>query len=115
MGSKLWEFGPFKDVTASKTAFEELKTKEYIRYDDLPLETRDGRLISVEFVSNVYALNGGSVIQCNIRDITIRKQMVDELRRAKEEAEQANEAKARFISMLSHELRTPMNPVMFLL
>jgi PAS domain S-box-containing protein len=115
MGRKLWEVGPFKDVAASKTAFEELQTKEYIRYEDLPLQTRSGGLVSVEFVSNVYAVNGGNVIQCNIRDITIRKRMVDELRRAKEEAEQGNEAKERFISMLSHELRTPLNPLTMLI
>ena len=115
MGKKLWEVGPFKDVAASKTAFEELRTKEYIRYEDLPLQARDGQLVSVEFVSNVYPVNGDHVIQCNIRDITIRKQMVDELRRAKDEAEQSNEAKTRFISMLSHELRTPLNPLMMLI
>jgi len=115
LGKKLWEVGPFKDVAASKTAFEELQSKDYIRYDDLPLQTQNGRLVSVEFVSNVYALNGGHVIQCNIRDITIRKQMVEDLRRAKEEAEQANEAKTRFIGMLSHELRTPLNPLMMII
>jgi PAS domain S-box-containing protein len=115
MGRKLWEVGPFKDVAASKSAFEELQSKEYIRYDDLPLQTRYGHLVSVEFVSNVYSVNGGSVIQCNIRDITLRKKMVDDLRRAKEEAEQGNEAKTRFISMLSHELRTPLNPLMMLI
>src|SRR5581483_5282900 len=115
MGRKLWEVGPFKDVAASKTAFEELKAKEYIRYDDLPLETRDGRSISVEFVSNVYSVDGCSVIQCNIRDITARKNVVDELRRAREEAEHANEAKTRFIGMLSHELRTPLNPMMMMI
>ena len=115
MGRKLWEVGPFKDVTANKLAFEELKRKEYIRYEDLPLQRRDGRLVSVEFVSNVYDVNGGAVIQCNIRDITIRKEMMNELRRAKKEAEEANEAKSLFISMLSHELRTPLNPLMMLI
>ena len=33
-----------------------------------------GKSINVEFVSNVYQVNGGKVIQCNIRDITKRKQ-----------------------------------------
>jgi len=115
MGRKLWEFGPFKDVAASKTAFEELQTKEYIRYEDLPLETRSGRPVSVEFVSNVYPVNGGNVIQCNVRDITIRKQIADQLRQARQEADEANEAKTRFIGLLSHELRTPLNPVMMVL
>src|ERR1700687_2121865 len=77
MGTPLWEIGPFKDIKECKLAFLELQEKEYIRYESLPLETRDGRSIAVEFVSNVYELSGGMrVIQCNIRDIT-RKQAED--------------------------------------
>jgi len=74
LGNKLWEIGPFKDTKASKAEFRELQRETYVRYDDLPVETRDGRSINVEFVSNVYQVNGGKVIQCNIRDITKRKQ-----------------------------------------
>jgi PAS domain S-box-containing protein len=86
MGTPLWEIGPFKDIKECKLAFLELQEKEYIRYESLPLETRDGRSIAVEFVSNVYGLNGGTrVIQCNIRDITKRKQAEDALHRSDEE------------------------------
>jgi PAS domain S-box-containing protein len=70
---KLWEVGAFKDIEASKEAFEALQDNEYIRYDDLPLKAKDGRLISVEFVSNVYLVGEEKVIQCNIRNITARK------------------------------------------
>jgi PAS domain S-box-containing protein len=73
IGRTLWDIGPFRHVEASKAAFQELKDKEYIRYENLPLETRTGRRVNVEFVSNVYGENGKSVIQCNIRDITARK------------------------------------------
>jgi diguanylate cyclase (GGDEF)-like protein/PAS domain S-box-containing protein len=81
LGKKLWEIGPFKDIAASKEAYEELQTKEYIRYEDLPLETRDGQLRDVEFVSNVYQVNNKRVIQCNIRDITERKRVEEALLR----------------------------------
>jgi two-component system, cell cycle sensor histidine kinase and response regulator CckA len=73
IGKALWDIGPFRNIEASKAAFRELQDKEYIRYENLPLEARDGRRINVEFVSNVYGVNGGSVIQCNIRDITARR------------------------------------------
>ena len=73
VGKKLWEIGPFKDREESKAAFQELQRKRYVRYEDLPLETSDGQLIEVEFVSNVYAVNHSKVIQCNIRNITKRK------------------------------------------
>jgi len=72
-GQHIWELGVFKDIAASKEAFKTLQEHEYIRYDDLPLETRDGRPIAVEFVSNVYLVDQNKVIQCNIRDITARK------------------------------------------
>jgi PAS domain S-box-containing protein len=71
---KLWEVGAFKDIKASKEAFEILQESEYIRYEDLPLKTKDGKLIQVEFVSNVYLVGNEKVIQCNIRDITARRQ-----------------------------------------
>jgi PAS domain S-box-containing protein len=74
---KLWEVGAFRDIEASKDAFEALQENEYIRYEDLPLKTKDGRLIQVEFVSNVYLVGSEKVIQCNIRDITERKRVED--------------------------------------
>jgi PAS domain S-box-containing protein len=74
LGNKLWEIGPFKDTKASKAEFRELQREDYVRYDDLPLETSAGKSINVEFVSNVYQVNGSKVIQCNIRNITERKQ-----------------------------------------
>jgi diguanylate cyclase (GGDEF)-like protein/PAS domain S-box-containing protein len=79
---KLWEVGAFKDIDASKEAFHDLQKNEYIRYKNLPLRAKDGRLIQVEFVSNVYLAGGKKVIQCNIRDITERIQVQDALLRS---------------------------------
>jgi PAS domain S-box-containing protein len=76
---KLWEVGAFKDIGASREAFEALQKNEYIRYEDLPLRSKNGRLIDVEFASNVYLEGGEKVIQCNIRDISERKQAQDAL------------------------------------
>jgi diguanylate cyclase (GGDEF)-like protein/PAS domain S-box-containing protein len=76
---RLWEVGAFKDMKASKDAFLALQKNEYIRYKDLPLRAKDGKLIEVEFISNVYWQGGEKVIQCNIRDITERKQAQDAL------------------------------------
>jgi PAS domain S-box-containing protein/putative nucleotidyltransferase with HDIG domain len=70
---ELWEIGAMVDKNASIKAFAILKKDGYIKYSDLPLRTKAGEIISVEFVSNVYSINGDRVIQCNIRDITDRK------------------------------------------
>ena len=85
LGKKIWEIGTFKDIVANKDNFEELQRKEYISYEDLPLETADGRRIAVEFISNVYEVNNKKVIQCNIRDITKRKLAEEALRQKNEE------------------------------
>ena len=84
-GKTLWEIGPFKDVTASQNAFRLLQRQEYIRYDNLPLETKAGEHKQVEFVSNVYWVDDRRVIQCNIRDITARKKAEADFQKANEE------------------------------
>jgi len=73
VGKELWEIGLLTDMTASRHAFRELKEKGYIRYEDLPLQSKEGKHREVEFISNVYPENGHQVIQCNIRDITARR------------------------------------------
>jgi PAS domain S-box-containing protein len=104
-GKQLWEIGLFADKEASQAAYRELQTNGFIRYDHLPLESRNGQKVEVEFVSNVYAEDLQQVVQCNIRDITERcrleRQLAD-LDRRKDE----------FLAMLSHELRNPLAPIL---
>ena len=104
LGKKLWEIGPFKNREASKAAFLELQGKGYVRYKDLPLETKEGRLIAVEFVSNVYLVNHHKVIQCNIRDITERKLIAEALQQAHNELE-------RRVEERTVELRTALSEI----
>ncbi len=80
LGKKLWEVGPFADIAESKEMFAELQRKGYVRYEDLPLRTKTGNRIDVEFVSNSYDCEGTKVIQCNIRDITARKVTEEEIK-----------------------------------
>jgi PAS domain S-box-containing protein len=100
LGKKLWEVGAFDDVERCKTMFVELQTQGFVRYDDLPLKTRGGSFISVEFVSNSYDCDGVQVMQCNIRDITEQRR-----------AETANAAKSAFLANMSHEIRTPLGAI----
>ena len=68
----IWDIGTKENIELSKQLFKELQDTGYVRYEDLPLEACDGKLIHVEFVSNVYLVDSDRVIQCNIRDITER-------------------------------------------
>jgi len=71
-GKQLWEIGLFRDAEANKAAFHQLQTDGYIRYENLPLQTKGGKGVDVEFVSNTYTVGNRNIIQCNIRDITER-------------------------------------------
>jgi len=80
----IWDIGFFKNIVANQANFLELQQKGYIRYEDMPLETAYGEMVSVEFVSNVYSVNSQKVIQCDIRNISERKKSEESLRLSEE-------------------------------
>ena len=85
LDKKIWEIGIFRDIFENIDKYEELKKTGYVRYENLPLETKDGRHINVEFVSNVYLADNKKVIQCNIRDITDSARTEEALQRSRKE------------------------------
>jgi PAS domain S-box-containing protein len=84
IGRYFWDLGFIKENFSIRDVFSTLKTNGYIHFDDLLLETKDGHDVNVEVIGNVYAVNFHKIIQCNIRDITIRKQAENALRETKE-------------------------------
>jgi PAS domain S-box-containing protein len=115
LGKELWEIGLLKDEEASRSAFRELQEKHFIRYENLPLQNKNGLQYDVEFVSNLYDEDNRKVIQCNIRNITERKRAEGQMRDVQTQLEQTNRDLTKrsqevqyFYHTLSHELKTPL-------
>jgi PAS domain S-box-containing protein len=106
LGKKLWEVGVFKDSEASKAAFLELERKSYIRFEDIPLRTKSGGCVDVEFISNVYLVENQRVIQCNIRDISERREAEMAIRNLNADLEQRVHARTVQVEDLNKELET---------
>ncbi len=92
---KLWDLGAFRDVAAAKNILSDLQTKKYVRYENLPLVTKNGQVLEVEILSNSYKIKDKKLVQCNIRDIGERKR-IERLREA-------------VIRTVAHELRSPLS------
>lgn len=65
---KVWQLNV--DTEIAMRRFQEFLIEGIGRWNDLPLLSRSGKIIDVEFVSNVYQVGRKKFIQCNIREIT---------------------------------------------
>lgn len=81
-----------------------------------PILTKDGGTRDIEWYSKVVAARDGIVPRLLAigLDITDRKKAENELRLAKDAAEQANQAKSRFLAAASHDLRQPLHALTLL-
>ena len=82
VGKELWQIGLLKDERESQAMIRQLEGRTSFHYEHLPRVTNGGRQVEVEVVANVYLEDHEPMIQCNIRDITERRQVERALAKA---------------------------------
>jgi len=86
VGKRMWEIGvfaeSFADERRSTACFDTLREQGQMRLDDLALISKHGGILSAELVLCGFHAADRPMIQCNLRDISERKQMASALRRA---------------------------------
>jgi len=90
----LWDIGLSLDEETIQSSFTDFKPDDYIHWDDIILEIQEETEIHVEVSYNEYLMDGKRVGQCNIRDISSRKEAEEERELIREQLFQSQKMEA---------------------
>jgi len=112
IGKTSFEFNLYADRNTRITIIETLKQNQRISEVEIIIQSKSGKLLVSLFSADFIYIGDQRCLLTMMVDITLRKQAEEEIRKARQEADEANTAKSEFLSRMSHELRTPLNSIL---
>jgi two-component system sensor histidine kinase/response regulator len=113
LGTNCFELIAPEDRIKAGHNLEKTLKDEIIRDLEYVFLRKDGTRFFAELNAALIRDSDGkpSAFIATIKDITERKRDEEVLKKAKEQAEEANRLKSEFLANMSHEIRTPMNAI----
>ncbi len=104
IGSKPWEIGLFENPTLARQRFRATRSNGFSFEPEVALKTQDGRRVQVEAITNTYDLAGRPIMQGNMRDISERVRLQDQLRQV-----QKLDSIGRLAGGIAHDFNNLLN------
>ncbi|MGJ3259828.1 MAG: LytS/YhcK type 5TM receptor domain-containing protein [Rhodospirillales bacterium] len=114
IGKRIADIVSDDQAAAINSQEEEIVRDGQIRFGESTRDFADGvhRSVNVTKVPVTLAGGGPRVVLTILTDVTAEKRVEEELRRARDEAVEANKTKSDFLARMSHEFRTPLNAIL---
>ncbi|MEK7355688.1 MAG: ATP-binding protein, partial [Bdellovibrionota bacterium] len=108
------KMNPEETRTAIESAYEYTMRTKMAKEFDYPIVTKSGRPKIMHARGSVFLDESGEVSRIigTSQDVTESRRIEEELRRARKEADEANQAKSNFLANMSHEIRTPLSIIL---
>jgi len=112
IGQSLGELALWSSAAQQQEFIQTLRRQGSLREQELTFRARDGRLDHVLLSAEVVEINGEPHALTAALDIGARKQAEEELQRALSREKELNRLKSNFVTLVSHEFRTPLGVIM---